>query len=158
MPVDLVMPRLSDTMTEGTVARWLKKPGEPVKRGEPLAEIETDKATMPMEAFEDGTMGPVEVGEGQTVPLGSKIGVLYRAGEKADSGSSAAGGAAPPSPEGIALDGLAGASREGQAPRAPERGSAPDPARGAAPPGPQPAGAGAEARNGAPAAASGGAV
>ena len=84
MPVDLVMPRLSDTMTEGTVARWLKKPGEPVKRGEPLAEIETDKATMPMEAFEDGTMGTIDVPEGQTVPLGSKIGVLLRVGEKAD--------------------------------------------------------------------------
>src|SRR5688572_12449068 len=84
MPVDLVMPRLSDTMTEGTVARWLKRPGEPVKRGEALAEIETDKATMPMEAFEDGTMGPVDVPEGQTVPLGSKIGVLYRPGEKSD--------------------------------------------------------------------------
>jgi pyruvate dehydrogenase E2 component (dihydrolipoamide acetyltransferase) len=93
MPVDLVMPRLSDTMTEGTVARWLKRPGEPVKRGEPLAEIETDKATMPMEAFEDGTMGPVDVPEGQTVPLGSKIGVLYRPGEKSD-------GAAPAAPPG----------------------------------------------------------
>lgn len=89
MPVDLVMPRLSDTMIEGTVARWLKKPGEAVKRGEPLAEIETDKATMPMEAFEDGTMGPIAVPEGQTVALGSKIGVLYRAGEKADGGSKA---------------------------------------------------------------------
>jgi pyruvate dehydrogenase E2 component (dihydrolipoamide acetyltransferase) len=92
MPVDLVMPRLSDTMTEGTVARWLKKPGEAVKRGEPLAEIETDKATMPMEAFEDGTMGPVDVAEGQTVPLGSKIGVLYRAGEKADGKPAPTGG------------------------------------------------------------------
>src|SRR5919201_4398844 len=93
MPVELVMPRLSDTMTEGTVARWLKKPGDPVKRGEPIAEIETDKATMPMEAFEDGTLGPIDVPEGQTVPLGSKIGLLYRAGE-----APAAGGAAPPSP------------------------------------------------------------
>jgi pyruvate dehydrogenase E2 component (dihydrolipoamide acetyltransferase) len=100
MPVDLVMPRLSDTMTEGTVARWLKKPGEAVKRGEPLAEIETDKATMPMEAFEDGTMGPIDVPEGQTVPLGSKIGVLFKVGEKADGAApKAAPESAPPAAE-----------------------------------------------------------
>src|SRR5687768_17798922 len=96
MPVDLVMPRLSDTMTEGTVARWLKKPGEAAKRGEPLAEIETDKATMPMEAFEDGTMGPVDVAEGQTVPLGSKIGVLFKVGEKADGAVAAPASKAAP--------------------------------------------------------------
>jgi pyruvate dehydrogenase E2 component (dihydrolipoamide acetyltransferase) len=102
------MPRLSDTMTEGTVARWLKKPGDPVKRGEPIAEIETDKATMPMEAFEDGTLGPIEVPEGQTVPLGSKIGLLYRAGE-----TPAAGGAAPPSPPPGAPSGAGAAAAPG---------------------------------------------
>src|SRR5262245_32619597 len=103
MPVELVMPRLSDTMTEGTVARWLKKPGDPVKRGEPIAEIETDKATMPMEAFEDGTLGPIDVPEGQTVPLGSKIGLLYRAGE------APAGGAAPPAQSAAAAPARSGA-------------------------------------------------
>src|SRR5581483_12501122 len=55
MPVDIVMPRLSDTMTEGTVARWLKKPGDHVAKGEVIAEIETDKALMQYESFEEGT-------------------------------------------------------------------------------------------------------
>jgi pyruvate dehydrogenase E2 component (dihydrolipoamide acetyltransferase) len=110
------MPRLSDTMTEGTVARWLKKPGDPVKRGEPIAEIETDKATMPMEAFEDGTLGPIDVPEGQTVPLGSKIGLLYRAGE-----APPAGGATSPVPTAEPASGSGSGSGSGAAagPRAP---------------------------------------
>src|SRR5690348_5081592 len=81
MPVDIVMPRLSDTMTEGTVARWLKKPGDHVAKGEALAEIETDKALMSYESFEEGTLGEIKVPDGQTVPLGETIAVLYRAGE-----------------------------------------------------------------------------
>jgi pyruvate dehydrogenase E2 component (dihydrolipoamide acetyltransferase) len=83
MPVDIVMPRLSDTMTEGTIARWLKKPGESVAKGEALAEIETDKALMQYESFEAGTLGEVKVADGETVPLGTTIAVLYREGEKA---------------------------------------------------------------------------
>jgi pyruvate dehydrogenase E2 component (dihydrolipoamide acetyltransferase) len=124
VPVDLVMPRLSDTMTEGTVARWLKRPGETVKRGEPLAEIETDKATMPMEAFEDGTMGPVDVPEGQTVPLGSKIGVLYRPGE------SSGAAAPPPAPPGQAESKPPAGAKPGAetAPAAGDAAAAPPPA------------------------------
>lgn len=83
MPVDIVMPRLSDTMTEGTVARWLKKPGDHVAKGEALAEIETDKALMQYESFEEGTLGEIKVRDGETVPLGETIAVLYRANEKA---------------------------------------------------------------------------
>ena len=56
MPVEITMPQLSDTMTEGTVVKWLKKEGDKVKAGEKIAEIETDKATMEMEAFEGGTL------------------------------------------------------------------------------------------------------
>src|SRR5579884_390015 len=81
MPVDIVMPRLSDTMTEGTVARWLKKPGDHVAKGEVLAEIETDKALMQYESFEEGTLGEIKVKDGETVPLGETIAVLYKAGE-----------------------------------------------------------------------------
>src|SRR3954468_12956314 len=67
------MPRLSDTMTEGTIAKWLKHPGDEVKKGEILLEIETDKATMELEAYESGVVEKVLVNEGQTVPIGQPI-------------------------------------------------------------------------------------
>src|SRR5688500_2094002 len=70
---DITMPRLSDTMQEGKIARWLKQPGEPVRRGEVLAEIETDKATMELEAYDAGVLERVLVQEGQTVPIGQAI-------------------------------------------------------------------------------------
>ena len=83
MPLDLVMPRLSDTMSEGTVARWLKKTGDAVKKGEALAEIEADKATMPLESFTDGVLGQIIVGDGQTIALGERIAIMYSLEEAA---------------------------------------------------------------------------
>jgi pyruvate dehydrogenase E2 component (dihydrolipoyllysine-residue acetyltransferase) len=73
---DITMPRLSDTMSEGAVGRWLKKPGDPVKRDEVIAEIETDKATMDLVSFEDGTLQEIRIPEGQVVPIGEVIGVI----------------------------------------------------------------------------------
>jgi pyruvate/2-oxoglutarate dehydrogenase complex dihydrolipoamide acyltransferase (E2) component len=74
MPMtDIVMPRISDSMTEGTVVRWLKSPGDPVRRGEPLVEIETDKATITYESDVDGVLTHYTVGEGQTVAVGTPI-------------------------------------------------------------------------------------
>lgn len=70
---DIVMPRLSDSMTEGTVVRWLKSPGDAIRRGEPLAEIETDKATITYESDLDGVIAQLTVAEGQTVPVGTPI-------------------------------------------------------------------------------------
>jgi pyruvate dehydrogenase E2 component (dihydrolipoamide acetyltransferase) len=70
------MPRLSDTMEEGTVARWLKRPGEKVARGETIAEIDTDKATMDLEAFEGGVLEQVLVQEGGTAAIGAPIAVI----------------------------------------------------------------------------------
>ena len=70
---EVTMPRLSDTMSEGTVGRWLKKPGDQVTSGEIIAEIETDKATMELEAFETGTFQKIVIPEGQTVPIGEII-------------------------------------------------------------------------------------
>jgi pyruvate dehydrogenase E2 component (dihydrolipoamide acetyltransferase) len=67
------MPRLSDTMTEGTIAKWLKRPGDQVQKGEILLEIETDKATMELEAYEAGVVEKVLVEEGETVPIGQPI-------------------------------------------------------------------------------------
>ncbi|MGB1582224.1 MAG: dihydrolipoamide acetyltransferase family protein [Solirubrobacterales bacterium] len=80
---DIVMPRLSDSMTEGTVVRWLKAPGEAIARGEPLAEIETDKATITYESDIDGVLTQILVGEGQTVPVGSQIAIVQPLGAAA---------------------------------------------------------------------------
>ncbi len=76
MPAEITMPQLSDTMTEGTLVKWRKKEGEKVKSGEVIAEIETDKATMEMEAYESGTLAHIAVAEGEKVPVGTAIAVL----------------------------------------------------------------------------------
>src|SRR2546421_7045722 len=73
---EIAMPRLSDTMEEGTIARWLKKPGDEIKKGDILAEIETDKATMDLEAYEAGTLQQILVQEGQTVPIGQAVALI----------------------------------------------------------------------------------
>ena len=70
---DITMPKLSDTMTEGTLVAWKKKPGDQVTMGEVIAEVETDKATMEMEAFEDGVLSEIFVKEGQKVAIGERI-------------------------------------------------------------------------------------
>jgi pyruvate/2-oxoglutarate/acetoin dehydrogenase E1 component len=70
---DIGMPRLSDSMEEGTVRAWLKRPGDPVARGEPLVEVETDKATVVYEAEVDGVLEAILVDEGATVELGALI-------------------------------------------------------------------------------------
>ena len=75
------MPKLSDTMTEGVVATWLKKVGEEVENGELLAEIETDKATMEFESFYDGVLLHIGVEEGQAAPVDSLLCILGEAGE-----------------------------------------------------------------------------
>lgn len=77
------MPRLSDSMTEGTVVRWLKQPGEHVARGEPIVEIETDKATITYESDVEGVVVQILVGEGQTVEVGTQIALLQDAAEAA---------------------------------------------------------------------------
>src|ERR1700744_647228 len=64
MSIEILMPALSPTMTEGKLARWLKKTGDQVKAGQVLAEIETDKATMEFEAVDEGTLGEILVAEG----------------------------------------------------------------------------------------------
>src|SRR5215469_16945209 len=70
------MPRLSDTMQEGTIIRWLKQVGDEVKRGDVLAEVETDKANMEVEAFDAGILEQVIVQEGETVPIGQVIAII----------------------------------------------------------------------------------
>lgn len=75
------MPKLSDTMTEGTIVRWLKKPGDTVEIGDVIAEVETDKATMEMEAFDEGVLKEIYVGDGGTAKIGEKIALLLGEGE-----------------------------------------------------------------------------
>ncbi|WP_410878971.1 pyruvate dehydrogenase complex dihydrolipoamide acetyltransferase [Myroides sp. DW712] len=76
----ITMPRLSDTMTEGTVASWIKKVGDKIEEGDILAEIETDKATMEFEAFESGTLLYVGIQEGESAPIDSVLAILGPAG------------------------------------------------------------------------------
>ena len=84
MPAEITMPQLSDTMTEGTLVKWHKKEGEKVKAGEEIADVETDKAVMPMEAFESGTLAYQAVKEGEKVAVGGLLGVIATSGEKAE--------------------------------------------------------------------------
>ncbi|MHA1537145.1 MAG: pyruvate dehydrogenase complex E1 component subunit beta [Alphaproteobacteria bacterium] len=86
MPVEVLMPALSPTMTEGKLARWLKAEGEEVRSGDAIAEIETDKATMEVEAVEEGTLARILVPEGaENVPVNQVIALLLAEGEDATS-------------------------------------------------------------------------
>jgi pyruvate dehydrogenase E2 component (dihydrolipoamide acetyltransferase) len=96
---DVVMPRLSDSMEEGTILRWLKADGDQVSRGDEMVEIETDKATMTYEADQDGVL-EIVAGEGQTLAIGE---VIAHIGEPSGDGAAPAGdergASSPPSPE-----------------------------------------------------------
>src|SRR5882672_4285044 len=104
MPIEIRMPALSPTMTEGNIARWLKKEGDEVHSGDVIAEIETDKATMEYEAVDEGRIGKIIVPEGaQGVKVNQPIAVLLEEGEDAGAlaGFAGQGGgvpAAPPKP------------------------------------------------------------
>ena len=89
------MPRLSDTMEEGTVAKWYKKVGDTVKEGDILAEIETDKATMEFESFQEGELLHIGIDEGGTAPVDSLLAII---GEKGEDIKDMIGGATPSSP------------------------------------------------------------
>ncbi|HCF03175.1 pyruvate dehydrogenase complex dihydrolipoamide acetyltransferase [Flavobacterium sp.] len=91
MATIVTMPRLSDTMTEGTVATWLKKVGDKVSEGDILAEIETDKATMEFESFNDGTLLHIGIPAGETAPVDSLLAIIGNEGE--DISALLAGGA-----------------------------------------------------------------
>ena len=79
---EITMPKLSDTMTEGTLVRWCKKKGDKIAVGDILAEVETDKATMEMESFEEGTLADIFVEEGGKVIVGAPLAVILGEGEK----------------------------------------------------------------------------
>ena len=109
MPIEIKMPALSPTMEEGTLAKWLVKPGDEIRSGDIMAEIETDKATMEFEAVDEGTLVSIAVEEGtENVSVGTVIAVLAEEGEDADADTAAAAPtpapapAAPPSNDGPA--------------------------------------------------------
>ena len=94
MAIQIEMPKLSDTMTEGTLIKWHKKVGDPVEIGDILAEVETDKATMEMEAFDEGTLTEILIQEGEKAAIGAVLAVLDGDGSGA-APSPAASDAAP---------------------------------------------------------------
>src|SRR6267143_974714 len=91
MAVDIVMPQMGESIFEGTITKWLKKPGDKVERDEPLFEISTDKVDAEIPSPSAGVLKEIKVGEGQTVPIQTIVGVIDVAG------SAAASSASPPS-------------------------------------------------------------
>ena len=91
MPIEITMPRLSDTMEEGTLIKWRVGVGDKVASGDHLADVETDKATMELQAFDDGTVAQLPVSEGDVVPVGDLILLLAEEGESTEDAISKAG-------------------------------------------------------------------
>ena len=119
MPIEILMPALSPTMTEGTLAKWLVKEGDAVASGDALAEIETDKATMEVEAVDEGTVGKLLVPEGtEGVQVNAVIAMLLADGEDA-SALAAASSPAPAAPAALAPAAPAPAAPSPSPPAAP---------------------------------------
>src|SRR5438874_9485206 len=139
MPINILMPALSPTMEKGNLSKWLKREGEKVKSGDVIAEIETDKATMEVEAVDEGTLAKIVVPEGTAdVPVNQVIAVLAGEGEDVKAAASSAGQAAPapaPAPKPQAAP-AAAPPPKASAPIAPAQAPASPPSRAeAAPPG-----------------------
>ncbi|MFV3075689.1 pyruvate dehydrogenase complex E1 component subunit beta [Niveispirillum fermenti] len=126
MPVQVLMPALSPTMTEGKLAKWLKKVGDAVKSGDVLAEIETDKATMEVEAVDEGTITALLVEEGtENVAVNTPIATIAEEGEDA---SAAASPASPPPPPAAVKEEAPAASAPAAVDAAPKKKESPAPA------------------------------
>ncbi len=112
MAIEIKMPRLSDTMEQGTIVKWSVKPGQKVAAGDVIADIETDKATMELQTFDEGTVGELVVAEGQQVPVGTVIMTLVGAGEPAAAkpATASAPAGAPAAPAKAAASGGSSAS------------------------------------------------
>src|SRR5580704_285586 len=83
MAVDIVMPQMGESIFEGTITKWLKKPGDKVERDEPLFEISTDKVDAEIPSPSAGVLKEIKVGEGKTVPIQTVVGVIDAAGSAA---------------------------------------------------------------------------
>jgi len=126
------MPKMSDTMTEGVIAAWLKKVGDKVKSGDILAEVETDKATMELENYEDGTLLYIGPKEKDAVPVDGILAIVGKEGEDISGLLNGQSGGAAPAP--AAAEAPAPAAPAAEAPKAPEAAPAPAPAPVAAAP------------------------
>ena len=126
MPTPITMPALSPTMTEGTLAKWLKAEGDAVASGDVIAEIETDKATMEIEAIDDGTLGRIVVPEGtEGVAVNAVIALILGEGEDASALDAAASAPAPPPTEAAPAAAPVAPAQAPAAPPAPAAVSAP---------------------------------
>lgn len=96
MPAEVTMPQLSDTMTEGTVVKWHKKVGDKIKAGDELADVETDKAVMPMESFDSGTLAVINVNEGGKIAVGGVLAMIATGKETVEQVHASAGKSAVP--------------------------------------------------------------
>jgi pyruvate dehydrogenase E2 component (dihydrolipoamide acetyltransferase) len=96
---EIIMPKAGDAMTEGKVVQWYKQPGDAVKKGEPVAEIETDKVNLDLEAEADGTLGAHAASEGDMVPVGNVLARILAEGEKEDAPAAAAPKEPEPAPK-----------------------------------------------------------
>jgi pyruvate dehydrogenase E2 component (dihydrolipoamide acetyltransferase) len=116
MPVNILMPALSPTMEKGNLAKWLKKEGDSIKSGDVIAEIETDKATMEVEAVDEGVLAKITVPEGTNdVPVNQVIGLIAGEGEDPKSVAASGGGAAPaPAPSPVPVQAGGGAAPAGE--------------------------------------------
>ena len=131
MAVDIVMPQMGESIFEGTITKWLKKPGDKVERDEPLFEISTDKVDAEIPSPSAGVLKEIKVGEGQTVPIQTIVGVIDAAGSAAVSSAPAPAKTAAPAPTGTPAKAPAAAAPIAAPPRpAPP---APPPAAVAAP-------------------------
>src|SRR5438094_7663799 len=113
MTIEITVPTLGESVTEATVAKWLKQPGDAIERDEPVVELETDKVTLEVPAPAAGTLGEIRAGEGTNVPVGAVLGII------ADGAAGSGPPPPPPPPPG-------GGGRGGT----PTRGRRPPPGRG----------------------------
>lgn len=123
MPIDVLMPQMGESITEGTLTRWLKKPGDMVARDEPLFEISTDKIDAEIPSPAAGTLDAIKVEEGATVTVGTVICAIQESGESRGSGASSAArnaassGASTPAPKSDATGSVAPSPRDAAAPK-----------------------------------------
>jgi pyruvate dehydrogenase E2 component (dihydrolipoamide acetyltransferase) len=141
MPIEITMPKLSDTMEEGTILRWFKREGDRVERGEVLAEVETDKADMELEASNTGTVSEIRIKEGEAAAVGAVIAVLGEDGEGGRPRPQTPAEKPPAGPTAVvsapgaeSTNPPAGARAPARAPEAPPKAPRSDAGRTAAPP------------------------
>ena len=113
LQAEITMPALSSTMKEGRVVSWLKSEGDEIEAGDAIMVVESDKADMDVEAFEDGILAKILVGEGEMAPVGQAVALIAESADQVDSiiAGFSSGGAAPPVVEEAAAPAASGAGR-----------------------------------------------